>query len=188
MHEYRSGLMLWFRILARAYAKLERFTEAVSAAEQAFNTDAAKKSLFVLFQVVLASGNQNRVSELIDSLQSHEDFECVDLLLVAKEVESSYCNDEPAVMRILDMACELAVQNTTARTAQLPRGILLQNVAARAFQDLKQPTPHSVREGDSSYTVKFAGYAAMLLKASRQHDNAEDFGPPSVFEWFFSMW
>jgi hypothetical protein len=152
------------------------------------NTDAEKKSLFVLFQVVLASGNQDRVSELVDSLQSHEDFECVDLLLVAKEIESSGCRDEPAVMRILDMACELVVQNAAATTTQLPRGILLQNVAARAFQDLKQATPQSTREGDSSYTTKFASYAAMLLKASRQYDNTEEFGPPSVFEWFFSMW
>lgn len=141
----------------------------------------------MLLQAELANGNRDKVRGLIEDLKSRDDFQCVDLLLVAKEIDSSRCRDELGMIQILEGICELVVNDTTT-SSLLPRGILLQNVASLAFQDLKQTTVLVNQENDSQYTSKFANYAAMLLKASHQHDNAEGFGPSSVFEWFYGMW
>ncbi|KAG2766687.1 hypothetical protein PC129_g88 [Phytophthora cactorum] len=184
---------MYMRITSRSCIQLGRDSEALDWAENAFATEPSKQSLLALFQATIEAkpdASKEKLAVIMEQLKARDDFEIDDLLAMGKLASNLGPSRQDIVMQILDELCH-TLMGTDSFPEKLPVGVVLQNAAQLAFTKFT----HQQKVGPSdnsevSYGKKFLTYAnTLLLKASRSDtiDHKTNFGPSSIFEWFFRM-
>lgn len=188
-------LAMYMRISSRSCVQLGRYSEALDWAEKAFATEPSKQSLLAVFQATVEAkpeASYKRLAHIVGQLKAREDFEIGDLLAMGKIASSSNSSREDIVMLVLDTLCHL-LSETDIYPARFYIGVALQNAAQLAFTKFSNQQQVGSNFGDNaegSYSEKFLTYTDVLLLKSAKSDFLEhknNFGPSSVFEWFFRM-
>ncbi|OWZ23716.1 hypothetical protein PHMEG_0001352 [Phytophthora megakarya] len=183
---------MYMRAMSRSYLQLGRGSEAVEWAEKAVSTEPSKKSLFAMFQVAIEANpgaSEEKLTRIMDQLKTRDDFEMEDLLAMGKLASKFGASRQNIVMKILDELCHTLAQ-TDDCLKKIPVAIVLQNAAQLAFNRFTKQQIRSSDNSTRSYGDKFLTYAnAFLMKASKLDTDIhiENFGPPSIFEWFYQM-
>ncbi|KAI9907520.1 hypothetical protein PsorP6_003877 [Peronosclerospora sorghi] len=174
----------YMRLKSRSCLQLGRDSEAVKWAQEAFSAEPSKQSLFAVIQAKLEAkpeATEDELVHLMRQLTTRDDFVVDDLLALGKQASDLGSPRHDLVKHVLDELCRMLLQTDGCSTT-IPVAVVLQNAAQLAFSKF---TPRD----QSLDSEKFLSYASALLQASRRNtiDREDDFGPSSVFEWFFRM-